>query len=134
MSALYAVVTSPGTECSTNALTLTLNCGTCVAGDSWDAEWLIYEYSNAVQLTNTGFALSGGPGVSTLNAPITTDTSGDAIMGCAVLASGIRPASYGSGQTNQHTWLNNGGYPCGDLEGLSTGSSPSWPVESSSQS
>jgi len=121
-SILYSLATHPGTECATNAFTLTLACGACVIGDSWDAEWLIYEYSNAVRMTNSNYVDAGTTnGISTLNAPITTTLPGDAIFGFAYGSTPIRPLIYQSSQTNQHSWVNNAGYPYGDLEGLSTG-------------
>lgn len=119
MSILYSVATHSGTECATNAFTITITCAGCTLFDQWDTEWLVYEYANAVRVSNVNFVHANGASVTTLNGAITTNNANDAIMGCAVGATNIRPLTYGSSQTNQQAWAGNSGYPCGDLENLS---------------
>jgi hypothetical protein len=123
-SVCYSLATHSGTEAASNAFTLTTNCGTCSTADAnhqWDAEWLVYEYSNAKTILRGTFADSASA-VSSLNAAITTTVSGDAITGFAYTDGANRPLTYGSSQTNQESWAGSSGYAAGDLEGLTAGS------------
>jgi hypothetical protein len=122
-SVCSSLATHSGTEAATNAFTLTFNCGACTTADAnhqWDAEWIVYEYSNAQSILRGTYSTSASA-VSQLNAPITTTVNGDAIFGFAWGDSANRPLTYDSSQTNQQAWAGSSGYPAGDLEGLSIG-------------